>query len=61
MFRTFVLIGQLSVIGWGLYVVRICMSVRVVCLVQSYVYLVNEEAQDTTKVVEVIEKAFEMR
>ena len=37
------------------------MSVGVVRLVQSYVCLVNEKAQDTTKVVEVIEKAFEMR
>ena len=52
------LIGQSSVVGWGSYVVRIRTSVVVVRLVRSYVCLVNEEARDTTKVVEVIEKAF---
>ena len=40
---------------WGPYVVG------VVRLVWSYVYLINKEARDTTKLVTVIEKAFEMR
>ena len=62
-FRTFVLIGWSSVVGyrlgfvrrWGLYVGW------VVRLVWSYIHLVNEEARDTTKLVAIIEKAFEIR